>query len=100
MVASHEICARVTPQHDEAQRRMALAILEANKAALLAADIRERLDGADVSTSSMRVALFPELGMPSLDSCSRLSYFIREALTHGLLYRGEVPSDWLKRWGI
>jgi hypothetical protein len=99
-VASRTICESEKPQHDQAQRQMAISLIAANKAALAAANIREQLDRDDVAGSSLHVALFPELGMASFDPCSRLSYLVRDCLAHALLERSEVPADWLRRWGI
>ena len=98
--ASREVCEAVKPQHDAALREMALGIISANKAALTAARIREQLASDDVSTSYIPLVVFPEIGQGTLDPCSRLSYFVRECLKHGLLDRKEIPPAWRQHWGI
>jgi hypothetical protein len=99
-VASREICAAVRQRHNEAQRQMALSLIACNQAALAATAILEELDRSDVATDSLSQVSLPEIGSGSLDPCSRLSYFVRECLQHGLLKRSDVPADWLERWGI
>jgi hypothetical protein len=100
MEASRELCEAVKPQHDAALREMALALLACNKAALLAANIRDHLGDDDVSVGYLPMVAFPEIGQSTLDPCSVLSYFVRECLAHGFLNRRDVPADWLRRWGI
>ena len=100
MEASRELCEAVKPQHDAALREMALALLASVKAALTAANIRDRLGDQDASVSYLPMIAFPEIGQSTLDPSSILSYFVREALAHGFLNRRDVPADWLQHWGI
>lgn len=98
--ASKGICDSVRPQHDDAQRQLALALISANKSALAAAYIREQLDTQDVSTATLPIVHFPGFGLGSLDPCSALAYFTRECLEHGLLERRDIPPQWLTHWGL
>jgi hypothetical protein len=98
--ASKGICDSVRPQHHDAQRQFALAVISANKSALAAAYIREQLETQDVTTSTLPIVHFPELGVLSLDPCSALAYFTRECLGRGLLERRDIPPQWLTHWGL
>ena len=92
-VVSRQICAGVAPEHARLVRNICLALIEAHKANVAYRALADQLNARDVMWCGDLFPMHPGMLGDARDSHSRLAFYLREAVEHGMFDAADIPPE-------